>query len=70
MQQIFSSDPLEPLISEEVIKFLQSKFPLEGFRNVRSFEQLQRYQGALDVIDLLKATHARQNREGDTNVFR
>jgi hypothetical protein len=64
MEQIFNSDPTEPQVTEEFLQFLQRKFPLEGFKNVRTEQHLYRYQGAQDVIDFLQGVRARQQNEG------
>ncbi|ESZ33858.1 hypothetical protein X733_13760 [Mesorhizobium sp. L2C067A000] len=60
MNQIFQYDQ-DPQVSEELLRFLRTKFPLEGFKNVRGIEQLYRYQGAQDVIDVLHAAAIRQS---------
>jgi hypothetical protein len=60
MNQIFQNDQ-DPQVSEELLRFLQTKFPLAGFKNVKGIEQLYRYQGAQDVIDVLTAAALRQS---------
>lgn len=60
MQQVFQTDPKEPHVPEEIIRFLQTKFPLAAFKNCRSEQELHRYQGAQEVIDFLQALHTIQ----------
>lgn len=64
MQQVFNTDPTEPHVPEELLRFLQTKFPLAGFRNVRSEKQLDRYQGAIDVVEILEVMFQRQTNQG------
>lgn len=61
MDQIFQTDQSVPQVSEELLRFLKTKFPLEGFKNVRGIEQLYRYQGAQDVIDFLTVAAQQQS---------
>jgi hypothetical protein len=60
MNQIFHDDESEPQVTEELLRFLKTKFPLEGFKNVRGIEQLYTYQGSQEVIDLLTGVYLRQ----------
>lgn len=46
--------PQCPPVTDELLRFLRSKFPLEGFLNVKNEGELKTYQGAIDVITVLE----------------
>jgi len=60
MTQVFPSDASYPSVTPQLIEHLCNKYPLEGFKNIRSEGELKTYQGAQEVIDYLKTLLARQ----------
>jgi len=54
-----------PRVGKDLIEFLERRFPITGFKNVQSYEDMRCYQGAHEVIDLIRDLHLRQIGERD-----
>lgn len=43
-----------PPVHPKLLAYLERMYPLEGYKNVRTLEDLQRYNGAQEVLDRLR----------------
>lgn len=55
-----NNDDKPPRVSHELIEFLEKNFPLTAFKSCLTFDQMRCYQGAHEVIDLLKTLYDQQ----------
>lgn len=50
---ILNVDPELPPVPPALLEYLRKTFPLEGYKNVKNLEELQRYNGVQELIDHL-----------------
>lgn len=49
-----------PLVSDELVEYLNKVYPLRGYSSVKTLEELHTYRGAREVVELLESLRQAQ----------